>query len=381
MTQEPFGDIPLFREIQRLLASGSGPVNMEIARQVALATATQGRPQPSVDASTARAYADAVHASEGMLSGYLGLGFEEPARARAVTAAGWVETTLEGWRWLLERMAAALGGELARAGGVDEEAAGGPMQTALAQIAPLLMGMQAGTLLGNLAHHALGRYDLPVPREDAGELLLVEANARAVARDYGLAFEQLCAWLALDEVAHHLVLASSAWIPRYFKSLLVEVVDAIEIDVSDLERRFTELGAGAMDALQRGADASGLLPLVPTERHRRALERLRAFLALWEGYATHGARGVAPALVDDHVRIEEGMARRKAGGSEAEALLANLLGVSVDRGLETTGTTFCAAIVKLEGRAALNRVWDAPDNLPSAQELRDPFAWLERQGP
>ena len=43
MTQDPFGDIPLFREIQRLLASGGGPVNLEIARQIALAARASNR--------------------------------------------------------------------------------------------------------------------------------------------------------------------------------------------------------------------------------------------------------------------------------------------------------------------------------------------------
>jgi uncharacterized protein (DUF2342 family) len=35
-------------------------------------------------------------------------------------------------------------------------------------------------------------------------------------------------------------------------------------------------------------------------------------------------------------------------------------------------------VVKLKGIAALNKVWDAPDNLPSLDEIRDPFAWMER---
>ncbi|HEV3462714.1 MAG TPA: hypothetical protein VG846_01900, partial [Actinomycetota bacterium] len=34
-----FGRIPLFREFARLMATASGPVNWELARQVAVATA------------------------------------------------------------------------------------------------------------------------------------------------------------------------------------------------------------------------------------------------------------------------------------------------------------------------------------------------------
>jgi putative hydrolase len=378
VSQEPFGDIPLFREIQKLLSSSTGPVNLEIARQVAVATATQGRPDPPIDADARRSFADAVRAGEQLLAGYLRLPFEEPARTELVTVRGWIDGTLAGWRWLLERVATRLGGELARAGGEAEGT--NPMQAALAHIGPLLMGMQVGTLVGNLAGHALGRYDLPIPREDDSKLLLVDPNAQAVARDYGLDPARLRVWLALDEVAHHLVVDSVPWAARYLKSLLLEVVDAIEIDLSDLERRFVELQAGGMEALQEGASAESLLPVVPTERHRRALDRLRAFLALFEGYAAHGARAVASEVVEDHARVEEGMTRRRAATGEAESLLSSILGISVDRALETSGATFCAAIVKLKGQAALNRVWEAPDNLPTREEIRDPFAWIERHG-
>jgi uncharacterized protein (DUF2342 family) len=72
------------------------------------------------------------------------------------------------------------------------------------------------------------------------------------------------------------------------------------------------------------------------------------------------------------------MARRAISPSEGESLLAGLLGLSFDRGLEQAGTTFCAAVVSLKGLQLLNRVWDAPDNLPALQEIKDPFKWMER---
>src|ERR671929_16770 len=48
-----FGRIPLFREFARLMATGAGPVNWELARQVAVAAAAGadalgGQPQPPV---------------------------------------------------------------------------------------------------------------------------------------------------------------------------------------------------------------------------------------------------------------------------------------------------------------------------------------------
>ncbi|MFN2489826.1 MAG: zinc-dependent metalloprotease [Actinomycetota bacterium] len=378
MSQEPFGDIPLFREIQKLLASGGGPLNFEIARQVAIAVATQGATEVRPDEHLRRSFADAVHASEMLLSGYTRLSPPEPARSEVTTPGNWVRATLESWRWALEHTARRFGGELARLGGAPGGEAD-PMQAALGQIGPLLMGMQTGTLVGHLAKDALARYDLPIPREDEGKLFLVVPNVATVAGEYGLEIEGLTRWLALHEVARHLVMTSVPWVQRYFKSLLLEVVDAIEIDVSDLERRFVELQSMGVEALQEGVGADNVLPIVATERHRRALDRLRSFLALFEGFAMHAANAVASEIVESRAKIDEGMARRGASPSDGEAMLSSILGISVDRALETSGATFCAALVKLKGPAALNHVWEAPDNLPTSEEIKDPFAWMERQ--
>jgi putative hydrolase len=245
-------------------------------------------------------------------------------------------------------------------------------------VVPLLMGLQAGTLVGHLAAESLGRHDQPIPRDDGGRLFFVLANVERVGEEYGFDPEGFRRWLALHEVSRDLVARSVPWLQRYAKSLLAEVVDAIEIDASDLERRFMDLQSEGIEALAQGIGPDNTLPIVSTERHRRALERLRAFLALFEGYATHAARQVAPQIVSDAPRIDEGMTRRRAAPSEGESLLSGVLGISVDRPLESAGATFCAAVTELKGPAALNRVWDAPDNLPDGQEIRDPFSWIER---
>ncbi|MGH2809144.1 MAG: hypothetical protein ACRDKT_17910, partial [Actinomycetota bacterium] len=66
MSQDPF-DIPLFREIQKILASGEGPLNMEIARQVATAV-TQDLGGSSGDLDAARELQEAVHSAELLVS-------------------------------------------------------------------------------------------------------------------------------------------------------------------------------------------------------------------------------------------------------------------------------------------------------------------------
>jgi putative hydrolase len=376
MAQDSFGDVPLFREIQRILAAGEGPLNLEIARQVGNALATQGMSDTSIPADTSHSLDEAVAQAERLVTGYARESFDEPVLAKGVGIGWWVESTLTGWKWLLEHLADHFSGELGRLGGESEEA--NPIQAAMGQMAPLLVGIQAGILVGNLAREAIGRYDFPIPRKDDGRLFYVVPNLNRVETDYEVKAEDLHRWLAVHDVARHLAISSAPWVPGYFRSLLIEIVDATELDSSDLERRLIELQSMGMEALQEGSGQSQTLPVVPTERHRKALDRLRAFLAVLEGYAQHIGGRVAPEMVDDAAKIEESVARHKASRAEMEQILDQILGVSVDRKLESQGETFCAAVVKLHGVADLNKVWDAPDNLPTIEEIRDPFAWMER---
>lgn len=377
MTQDPFGDIPLFREIQRLLASGGGPVNLEIARQIALAAAAQGSQDPDMPAAATRSFASAVHDAEALLSGYTRRSVEEPTRSRTVGRAWWVTETLKAWKWLLDR----LGGRLTETlGAMGPESGEGenPMGAALGQVAPLMMGVQAGTLLGQLGSEALGRYDWPIPRDDDAQLFFVVPNIESLGEDYGFDPDSFRRWLAVRDTARHLLMTSVPWLRSYLRSLLVEVIDAMEIDVEGFERRLVELQTKGPEALQEGLGLEAGLPIAQTARHGKALERLRAFQGAFEGYAAHASSAVMGEVVPDSTRIDEGMARHAQSPSPADNMLAGVLGISMDRAWETSGSTFCAAVVRLEGIGALNRVWEAPDNLPVTQEIKDPFAWMER---
>jgi putative hydrolase len=373
----PFGDIPFFRELQRLLASsGSGPVNLEIARQVAHAIATEGRSEPAPSNERERHMKATVRDSELVLSGYTRLPLDEPMSSISISRTRWIDSTFNEWKWLIDHLAERFVEEMTRAGA--EGGGEDQMQQVMGQVTPLLMGIQSGTLIGHLAKEVLATNDPPIPRDGGDDLFIVEPNVAAFAESYDLDAAEVTRWLTLHDVARALVMRGVPWVNRYHRGLLIELVDAIEIDVSQLERRMMDLQTGGLEAFQETGTMDRSIPLVETERHRSALNRVRAFVGLFEGYAAHAADSVRSTIVEDSPRIQEGIARHQSAPSEGKELLANVLGFSADRELEAAGRTFCEAIVQLEGLSKLNLVWGAPDNLPSYAELKDPFVWIER---
>src|SRR5438309_2821893 len=85
------GEVPLFREIQRVLLSGSGPINWELARQVGIATASWNREDPAPSDDDRRGLDDTVRAAELHVAEFTGL--PAPAGVAPVLAfrrAQWV---------------------------------------------------------------------------------------------------------------------------------------------------------------------------------------------------------------------------------------------------------------------------------------------------
>lgn len=378
MSQQPFGDIPLFRELQRILASGEGgPINFEIARQIAGTIATQV-PDPSPSPEAGRVLTEGVREAEVLLSGYTRLALAEPMRSRTMGRATWVLAALDGWKWLLVALGKRFTDAFSGAAGSETPDANNPLGQMMGQVAPLLLGIQSGTVVGHLAADALARHDPPIPMEDDGSLFFVTSNLDALAGEYDLEPEGFLRWIALHETARQLVVETTPWAARYFRSLLLALVESIEIDTGDMERKLMDLQSGGAEALTAGAGMDQLMPIAETERYRRALANLRSFLAVFEGYAEHAVAAVKPQLLGDTGRIDEAMSRRRVAPTEGKQMLASVLGIERDRALETAGQTFCAAVVDRRGINALNTVWAAPDNLPNLEEIKDPFAWMER---
>jgi uncharacterized protein (DUF2342 family) len=189
MPGDMWSDVPLFREIQRVLSSSTGPVNWELARQVAVASASPSGEDPTPTAEDQRSFDEAVRVAEMHVASFTGL--EPPSdvpRVEAVRRARWVEANVEGLKGLLEPAAAKLGEAVAAAQrSAAPEGLPDVASQMLAQISPLLLGAQVGAVLGYLGQHVLGQYDVAVPRPSgAGTLLFVVPNVAAFEKDWSL---------------------------------------------------------------------------------------------------------------------------------------------------------------------------------------------------
>jgi putative hydrolase len=380
MPGDIWSDVPLFREIQRVLSSSTGPVNWELARQVAVASASPSGEDPTPTAEDQRSFDEAVRVAEMHVASFTGL--EPPIdlpRVEAVRRARWVEANVEGLKGLLEPAAAKLGEAVAAAQrSAAPEGLPDVASQMLGQISPLLLGAQVGAVLGYLGQHVLGQYDVAVPRPGgAGALMFVVPNISAFERDWSLDRTDFRTWIAVHEVTHRFEFSRSWALPR-FREILDDFLSTLQLDIEGLERRLGSIDPTDPDALRSvmEGDESLFGPLLDDEQ-RLKLRRIQAFMAAAEGYGDHVMHAIGREMLPSYARIDEAM-RRYRESETGDPVFERLLGVEMKREQYRLGRRFCDAVVHATDEPTLARMWDSGEAMPSLPELEEPTLWLAR---
>ncbi|HEX6843614.1 MAG TPA: zinc-dependent metalloprotease [Actinomycetota bacterium] len=381
MDPEALRDAPLFRELQRVMAAGAGgPVNWELARQVAVASAVEAGADPEPTEEDRRRLEEAVRVAELQVSAFSGL--EMPAEMRKVEAvrrAEWVNANVASLKTLLEPAASRMSEALSRAMREQLPEDAGPMAGLLAQLGPLLQGTQVGQVLGLLAQHVLGQYDIAVPREGTATLRFVVPNLAAFERDWSLDPTEFRTLIAVHEVTHRAEFARP-WVRPHFVGLVDDFLSTLTIDVTAIQERFAALDPADPEALQRalgGEDEGALFGTVLDDEQRLKLARVQAFMAAAEGYGDHVMHAIGASLLGTYPRITEAL-RRYREGEQGDPVFERLLGIDMKKEQYALGRRFCDTVAERSDEATLARMWDTAEAMPSLPELAEPTLWLSR---
>lgn len=380
LPDDAMGDVPLLREIQRVLLSGSGPVNWELARQIGIASGALGREDVPPTEEDRRGLEGAVRLSELAVAELTGM--DPPPEVTTVQALGraeWIEANVRGLRGLFEPGAERLGralNEARHAETAEADVAPQIFEALLDRMAPLLAGAQVGMVLGHLAQRVLGQYELPLPRAEQQALVFVIPNIVAFERDWSLPPDQFRAWVALHETTHAFGLGRP-WVRDHFLALVREMAASMEFDLAGLQARLEGLD---LSDPQKLTDALGgeLLTGSLDDEQRLLLRRVQAFMSAAEGHAGHVMDVLGSKMLPEFVRIEEAMKRRHEERSQEEQAVERLLGIDVTLEQYRLGRTFCDRVAEETDDRVLARMWDSAEALPSMPELEEPTLWLSR---
>jgi len=371
-------------QLLRMLQT-SGPVNWEVAAQLASTVATEGQNEPLVDASSRAQLEELAHAAQTHVVAETGLAATFAAPVRALDRREWAALHLEALRPVLEALATTLGGAFQSSARLDEGPANfdpanpfaNPMAM-LPMLAPLLLGVQAGSMVGYLAQHALGRYDLPLPAAGTPSLCFVVRNLDAFGSAWSLDPTDLRFYVAIHEVVHAAE-RSVPWVRERLVDLAIEYVSGYEVDPTILELRLGDVDPSDPAAIQQLAERpEELLGAMRSDGQRAVLERIRVFHAVLDGYADAILERIGTTLIPSFAQIHEAMMRHRIERGEAERFVEGLLGLAVGRDDYERGAAFCAGVVERAGPEGLNRLWASAEMAPTRNEIDAPGLWLAR---
>jgi putative hydrolase len=373
-----------FSQLVRMLQS-QGPVNLDVARQLASYIATHdtaGQPtgERPVEAETVAAFDDLVRAAQTAVADATGIAAALTVPARSVDRAAWTATTLDGLAPVLEALARALRGPErppeTGAGAEGDALMGMLLQTML----PFLLGVWAGVMIGQLSHQALGQYDLPLPLDAPPALLFVSRNVDDFARAWSLPLDESRYALVLREVVHG-AQRSVGWVRARLTRLASDYVGAYEVQPDAFEELLGEIDFGSAEPLQAMGtfgDPGALLGAMRSERQGPLLEELQRFVSVLEGHTDVVVDHLGARMVPSHTRIDEALRRHRLERGEAAAFVDRLLGLELDRHHYEEGVAFCRGVVERAGLEGLHRLWEREEMLPTRAELEAPGLWLAR---
>jgi putative hydrolase len=363
-----------FAQLGQLLSYEGGPVNWDLARDIARQAVAQGG-DPTPSPAQRSAIEDAVRLAEVWLDAVTAL----PAGTSGSVAwsrAEWVEGTLAAWRSLVDPVAEKV--VAATAGAVPEEMAAmaGPMLGMMRQLGGAMFGAQVGQGLGALAGEVVGSTDVGLPLGPSGRAVLLPAGVARFGEGLSVPEDEVRVYLALRECAHQRLFSHVPWLRSRLFGAVEDYARGITVDTGMLEEAMRSVDPSNPEALQE-ALTSGMFEPEDTAEQKAALTRLETLLALVEGWVDSVVTQASAALPSAPA-LRETVRRARATGGPAEQTFATLVGLELRPRRLREAAMLWGELLATRGIDGRDAIWEHAELLPTADDLDDPAAFAAR---
>lgn len=368
----------LFGQLQSLLQPYDGPLNWDVALDLARKTVAQ-TPDPTPSTAEQARVADAVRLADHWLDDTT----DFPSGVTTATAwsrAEWVVNTADVWKVLVEPVAQQSVGAMGSALPEAAQAQAAPILGILGKAIGALLANQVGSGLGTLASEVLSVSDIGIPLTTPGRAALIPANVAAFAEGLDVSEDDVLLYLALREAAHQRLFAGVPWLRDHVLGAVTDYAQGIEVNVEGIQQRVEEQMRGIdptnPESMQQLLD-SGMFELPESPAQKAALARLEVVLALVEGWVDEVVGQATAERMPNAAKLQEAFRRRRAAGGPAEQTFATLVGLELRPRRLRDASTLWGSLRTRQGVEARDGVWMHPDLLPTDADLDDPLGFRE----
>lgn len=370
-----------FQQLGQMLSYEGGPVNWDMAKDIARQTVAQGTSDGVKDASVGIAEKSAVEEAVRLADHWLDGVTSLPSGATTAVAwsrAEWVEATLPVWKELVDPVAERVGAAMGSVLPEEMQAMAGPLLGMMRSMGGAMFGQQIGQAVGVLAGEVVGSTDIGLPLGPAGKAALLPLNIEGFGKDLGVPSDEVRLYLALREAAHARLFAHVPWLRSHLFGTVEGYARGIKVDTSKLEDVVGQLDPSNPEQLQEALQG-GMFQPQDTPEQKAALARLETALALVEGWVDAVVHEAAKPRLTSADAMRETMRRRRASGGPAEQTFATLIGLELRPRRLRDASRLWASLTDARGVDGRDGLWEHPDMLPTASDLDDPDGFVHRE--
>jgi putative hydrolase len=376
----------IFGDMLKMLRTDS-PVQWELAVQLARSVAAgEATSEGNVDPSERMRFGELSRIAEMYVADVTGMATsaKSPLSVEPANRVDWAGRSLDAWKPFIDKLAASIAPDKPPAASPDHTPPDGEagfaamMEQWAVVVAPAMLAMQVGSIVGHLARRCFGQYELPLPRTTLDEVLVVPPNVTEFASDWSLPPDDVRMWVCLNAAGYHAVL-SRPHVRDRLEGLLLEHARGFRPDPKALEARLEAMDVTDFPALTRMlGDPSALGQSVDTPELRFIRSQLSALTAMIAGYVEHVATTAGERLIGSQGALREAMRRRRVERGDGERGAESLFGLRLDQEIVDQGFAFVTGVLERGGQSELAKLWVVEANLPTPPEVDAPGLWIER---
>lgn len=365
----------IMAQMQRMFAPHDGPVNFELAKDVARHALAAAGPDPSPTAHQAGAVADAVRLAESWLDRATILPAATTASA-AWSRAEWIENTAPTWQLLIEPVAEHVIKAMSAALPEELKQMAGPLVGMISQAGGAMFGQQIGQALAELAREVVSSTDVGLPLGPVGVATVLPEGVTGFGKDLGQSEADVLLYIVLRECATHRLHHAAPWLRPAIVDAVTEFGRGTRIDVGAIEEKLGSIDPTRPETMSE-ALSGGLFEPQITPEQRSAVAKLEHLLALAEGWVDEVVARATVETMPAAAALAEAMRRRRATGGPAERTFASLVGLELRPRRLRDAANLWAAVRDRQGPDARDRIWSHPDLMPTSADLDDPLGFAE----
>ena len=191
---------------------------------------------------------------------------------------------------------------------------------------------------------------------------------------------EILTFLAAREAAHHRLFSHVPWLSGQLLGAVEAYAKGMKVDMSGMEQLTSGIDpAMLMDPSKLEELLSqGMFEPKATPEQTAALERLETMLALVEGWVSTVVSAALGDRIPGAAALSEMLRRRRATAGPAEQTFATLVGLELRPRKMREAAVLWERLTDAAGIDARDAVWQHPDLLPSAADLDEPAAFIDR---